>query len=155
MPTDRVIENRRSWPYFDVVGMWGLIMRYLWVSAVCLGLAACGTPQQQCVGAVTRDLRVVDGFIAEAQGNLARGYDYVSATRMIPRFVDCTPDPTKRNPNPASQSCRVDTAQVYQVPVAIDLDAEAAKLASLQAKRAALASAAAPAILTCQQQYPE
>ncbi len=130
-------------------------MRRLMVSAVCLGLAACGTPQQQCVGAVTRDLRVVDGFIAEAQGNLARGYAYVTATRTIPRFVDCTPDPTKKNPNPRTQSCRVDTAQVYRAAAAIDLDAEAAKLASLQAKRAALATAAGPAILTCQQQYPE
>ena len=130
-------------------------MRFVLVSAVCLGLAACGTPQQQCVGAVTRDLRVVDGFITEAQGNLARGYAYVNATRMIPRLVDCTPDPTKKNPRPAPQSCRIDTAQVFRAPAAIDLDAETAKLASLQAKRAALVSAAASAIVTCQQQYPE
>lgn len=130
-------------------------MRYIWLVAFGLGLAGCGTPQQQCIGSVTRDLRVVDQFIAETQGNLQRGYAYATATRAVPKYVDCTPDPTANRPNPRLRTCLVSTEQTYSQPVAIDLDAEAAKLASLQAKRQQLAQAASPAILACQQQYPQ
>ena len=130
-------------------------MRHVMVSGLLLGLAACGTPQQQCIGQVTQNLRVLDGLIAEIQGNLTRGYAYVQATRTVPRFVDCTPDPTDKRPNPRSRSCLVSTAQTYNQPAAIDLDGEAAKLAALQAKRASLALAASPAVAACQQHYPE
>ena len=130
-------------------------MRHLMASALLLGLAACGTPQQQCIGQVTQNLRVLDRLILEIQGNLTRGYAYVTATRTVPQFVDCTPDATEARPNPRHQSCLVDVAQTYNRPAAIDLNAEAAKLASLQAKRAQLAQAAGPAIQMCQQQYPE
>ena len=125
------------------------------IVAFCLALAACGTPQQQCINGVTRDLQVVDGLIAEVQGNLTRGYAYQTVTQSNPEWVDCTPDPTPKRPDPRQRNCFVDVDRTVTRPVAIDLDAEAAKLASLQRKRATLASAAAPAILACQQQYPE
>ena len=125
------------------------------VSVVCLALAACGTPQQQCIGTVTQDLRVVDQLITETQGNLARGYAFVTVTQSVPQYVDCTPEPTKKVPKPRHQSCLVDVAQSVSSPAAIDLEAEAVKLASLQRKRAALAAASGPAILACQQHYPE
>jgi hypothetical protein len=35
-------------------------------------LTACGTPQEQCINSVTRDMRVVDRLIAETEANLAR-----------------------------------------------------------------------------------
>ena len=37
-------------------------------------LAACGTPQEQCIAYGTRDLRTVDKLIVETEGNLTRGY---------------------------------------------------------------------------------
>lgn len=125
------------------------------LSVVLLGLAACATPQQQCLGQVTQNLRVLDNLIAETQANLTRGYAVVPAVRSVSEFVDCTPRPTEANPDPRRQKCLVRTAQTYSRPAAIDLDAEAAKLASLQAKRQQVALATGPAILTCQQQYPE
>lgn len=130
-------------------------MRRLMFSAVFVGLAACGTPQQQCIGTVTRDLRVVDDLIAQTSGNLQRGYAIVRVTETRPEFVDCTPDPTAEVPNPRERRCLEDVAQTVTRPAAIDLDAEAAKLASLQRKRAQLAASAGPAIQACQMQYPE
>lgn len=130
-------------------------MRNLMLSVVLLGLAACGTPQQQCIGQVTQNLSVLDNLIIETQANLTRGYAIVPAVRSVPEFVNCTPRATEENPDPRRQRCLVRTSQTYSRPAAIDLDAEAAKLASLQAKRQQVAVATAPAILTCQQQYPE
>ena len=48
-------------------------MKLRWVLSL-IPLAACGTPQEQCIGAATRDMQVVNRLIAEVQGNLARGY---------------------------------------------------------------------------------
>ena len=130
-------------------------MRYGLVLASCLVLAACGTPQQQCIRQVTTDLQVVDRLITEVQGNLSRGYTYQTVTRTMPEFQDCTPDPSDKRPNPKSRLCLEDVTQTFQRPQAIDLDAEAAKLASLQRKRTQLATAAAPAIQACVVQYPQ
>ena len=70
-----------------------------------LGLTACGTPQEQCISANTRDLRVVERLIRETEGNLARGYGYVTVTEYEAEWVDCTPDPSEANPNPTQQLC--------------------------------------------------
>lgn len=128
--------------------------RYLMIS-VALGLAACGTPQQQCISQVTGNLRVVDRLVAETEANLARGYAIAQVVETRLEFVDCTRDATPNRPNPRPRQCVEDVPQTVSRPVAIDLNAEAAKLASLRTKRAQLATAAAPAIATCQQQYPE
>ncbi len=130
-------------------------MKRFLVSAAFLGLAACGTPQQQCIYSVTPDLRAVDRLISETQGNLDRGYALGTDVVNMPEYVDCTPAPFKGHPHPQSRSCLIDEPQIISRPVAIDLDAEAAKLASLKAKRVKLAIQAQPAILACQKQYPE
>ncbi len=130
-------------------------MNKVLVSVVLLGLAACGTPQQQCIGSVTHDLTVVDRLIAEAEGNLQRGYAYADVVETRPKFVDCTPDPTPKRPDPRPRQCLEDVAETVSRPVAIDLRAEAATLAGLRTKRAQLSAAAGPAIAACQRQYPE
>lgn len=120
-----------------------------------LALTACGTPQEQCISAGTRDLRVVDRLIAETEGNLKRGYAYEEVTVYVPRWLDCTPRATEANPNPAPQMCLEDVPQTTQKAVAIDLADEATKLAGLKAKKAQLAKAAKPLIAACQAKYPE
>ncbi|MEO8243637.1 MAG: hypothetical protein ABI832_15155 [bacterium] len=130
------------------------MQRYL-ATAALLTLAACGTPQQQCIAIVTRDLQTVDKLIAETQANLDRGYTYVNVTGTMPQFVDCTPNATDKHPHPRPRNCLVDVAHTYSRAAAIDLNAEAAKLASLKAKRVQLDAAAPPAIAGCQRQYPE
>jgi len=130
-------------------------MKRFLVMSVALGLTACATPQQQCIGQVSRNLVVVDKLIAVTEGNLARGYAIVDAPSTHPEFVDCTPEATVAHPNPRPRQCLVDVADTVQRPVAIDLNAEAAKLASLRAKRAQLATSTNASIVACQRQYPE
>lgn len=120
-----------------------------------LVLAACGTPQEQCISAGTRDLRVVDRLIAESEGNLKRGYGYQEVTVYMPRWLDCTPRATEANPNPEPQMCLEDVPQTSRKPVALDLAAEASKLKGLRAKRAELAKAAERLAAECRAKYPE
>lgn len=123
--------------------------------ACLLLLAACGTPQEQCISAGTRDLRVVDRLIRETEGNLARGYGYETVTEYHAEWVDCTPRPIKGEPEPKHQLCLAEVPESVRKEVALDLNAEAAKLASLKAKRAELAGAAKALAAQCQAKYPE
>ena len=130
-------------------------MKWYLAAPILLSLSACGTPQQQCIRSVSHDMIVLDRLIAEAQGNLARGYAYVDTVVSSPEFVDCTPDATAANPNPTPQTCFEDVPTTVTKPVSIDLNAEAAKLASMQKRRAEMAKALAPAIADCQARYPK
>lgn len=118
-------------------------------------LAACGTPQEQCISANTRDLQVVERLIRDTEGNLARGYGYQTVTEYQPRWIDCTPRPTETTPEPARQMCFDRVAVTVRKEVALDLTAEAAKLKSLKVKRASLARAAESVIAQCKAKFPE
>lgn len=121
-----------------------------------LALAACGTPQEQCINTVTRDLRVVDQLIAETQTNLNRGYALEDVTTYRPVWRDCGPPPAPKKgekPQPP-RLCLDDEAVTVQRPQAIDLDAESHKLATLQAKRKQLANQAEASVNACRTQYP-
>ena len=120
-----------------------------------LFLAACGTPQEQCISANTRDLQVVDRLIRETEGNLARGYGFETVTVYEPRWINCTPRPTEAVPEPELEMCFEQVPQTTRQAVSIDLNAEAAKLKSLQTKRDQLAKAAQPLITQCKAKYPE
>lgn len=133
----------------------GVTMKRFLLISVALGLAACGTPQEQCIGQVSRDLRIVDKLIAESERNLARGYAMADVVQTRTEFVDCTPDPTPERPKPRPRQCLEEESETVSRPVAINLDEEAAKLATLRTKRAQLAAATSSAIAACQRQYPE
>lgn len=120
-----------------------------------LALAACGTPQEQCISAGTRDLQVVDRLIRETEGNLARGYGFETVTEYEARWIDCTPRPTEAVPEPERQMCFDRVPVTVRKEVALDLNAEAAKLQSLKAKRASLVKAAEGVIAQCKARYPE
>jgi len=127
------------------------------IALLFLGLAACGTPQQQCINTVTRDLRVVDGLIEQTQTNLNRGYALEDVTTYRPVWRDCGPlRPPKEGEKPQPpRLCLDDEAVTVQRPQAIDLDAESHKLTTLKAKRKQLAKQAEASIRACQTQYPE
>ena len=122
-------------------------------------LAACGTPQEQCIARNTRDLRTVDRLIAEADGNLKRGYALEKRTERYRTFEPCllpSPPDANGNPQPPHRGMCPDTEErTYTVPKSIDLDLEARKLAQLQDKRRQLLRAAEPVIVQCKAQYPE
>jgi hypothetical protein len=128
---------------------------FLYVVPALIVLSACGTPQQQCINTVTKDLRTVDNLIQTTQANISRGYAYTDVVKSMPQYVDCTPHATKDNPDPKGQMCLVDTATTFREPVAIDLAAEQTKLTQLLAKRDALTKQAAAPIASCQATYPE
>ena len=122
---------------------------------VLLLLAACGTPQEQCISLGTRDLQVLDRLIRETEGNISRGYAYAEQTVYVPMWLDCTPRPTEAVPAPAPEMCLEEVPRTTRKAVAIDLAAEKAKLAGMKAKRAELARAAQPVIAQCKAKYPE
>jgi hypothetical protein len=127
------------------------------LSLAALGLlAACGTPQEQCINRNTRDLRTVDRLIAETEGNLDRGFAYEEITISTPTWVYCyAPPVAEGEPVSAPRLCLDDVEETVTRPKAIDLADEARKLDGLKVKRRELARAAAPAIAQCKAEYPE
>lgn len=118
-------------------------------------LTACGTPQEQCITRATSDARIVSTLIAETKANLARGYRLHTIVVLEREWADCTPPATAENPSPQQDMCLIDVPAEVTRPVAIDLNAEAAKLASLQAKQAAQAREAEAAIAECKALHPQ
>ena len=132
------------------------------ISLLALLLAACGTPQERCIARETRDLRVVDRLIAEAEGNLKRGYAFEEVTISQTVWVTCTPlpvlPPVEGAPPPAPvppRLCLEDREETVTRPVAIDLAAEQSNLLGLNIKRKQLAAAAMRSAVACKKAYPE
>lgn len=115
--------------------------------------AACASPQEQCINEVTRDLRVIGGLVNETQGNLARGYaiQQVSEEQVIRRTC------TGNNEDGSTFTFRCDNTMTVtrDVPVAIDLNAEQAKLNSLLERQSQLEQSSQAAIQQCAVAYPE
>jgi hypothetical protein len=124
--------------------------------AACLMvLVACGTPQEQCIARETRDLRVMDGLIADTEGNIARGYAIETYTETVTFWGTCQTrvvDGTTVTLQP--QMCLRDREERRTRNVAIDLNDERRKLDSMRAKRRDLARAAEGAITACKAAYP-
>ncbi len=129
-------------------------MKLRWLF-IFLPLAACGTPQEQCISAATRDMGVVDRLIKDVESNLARGYAFETVTTYSPEWLDCTPRATDANPTPEPKLCFEDVPETTRQAVAIDLNAEAAKLKSLRQKRDQQAKASVGAVAQCRANFPE
>ncbi len=114
-----------------------------------LGLAACGTPQEQCVSKATRDIRTVDRLITEVQGNLDRGFGYEYITVWELDYIDCG---TEADPN---RVCAVRVPEQERRAVALDLAAEQVKLNQLRAKRVQQVKSVAPIVAQCKVDNPE
>jgi hypothetical protein len=116
-------------------------------------LAACATPREQCINDATRDGRVLRALIAETEGNLARGYalDTVQEVRTVNGTC------RGRNEDGSTFIFACDEVQTVErsVPVAIDLNAEQAKLASLRQRLATEQAAANATVAQCIATYPE
>lgn len=122
---------------------------------ILLALAACGTPQEQCIRGVSAEIATLDRLIAETERNLARGYGMERQIETRPEWVDCTPRPTTETPEPKAQLCFDDVPVEVLRPVALDLGAEEAKLRSMIQRRGQKAAELQPAIAACQARYPE
>lgn len=118
-------------------------------------LAACGTPQEQCIGRATKDLRVVEKLVVETQRNIDRGYAIEEYTVIIPEWEECEQRFDKKGRPLPPRMCLEDREETRTRPVAVDLNAETAKLESLLAKRDQLRRESSGRIDACRQQYPE
>lgn len=97
-------------------------------------VTACATPREACINTVNSELRVLDGLIAETRGNLSRGYAIEERQEL--RTINRTCETT----SPRGIVTRVDCSDTETItrtePVAIDLNAERAKLESLEERQA-------------------
>jgi len=114
-----------------------------------LALAACATPREQCLRMATRDLPVLDELIAQTAANIERGYALTTETRTTAYWQFCA------SPSDHFHWCAVPHTSSRKVPVAIDVQAERAKLASLKAKRVELRRKAQRQIAACNAAYPQ
>ncbi len=117
-------------------------------------LAACGTPQEQCIRTATRELRTLDMLIAETEASLARGYTY--ETREVVRHVWTRCDDfVGLGPHHHRRMCFEPVTDTVRHPVAIDPTVENRKLAALKDRRAALAARARVEVDACRARFPE
>lgn len=117
---------------------------------ILLTLAACATTEQRCVKKASYDLRTVDALIAETEASIARGFTY--ATEPSPfngGWGFCTGGGGGRYGG-GMLMCTNTANQTVQVPVAVDVDEQKRKLASLKAKRAELQQSTSSAVQACQ-----
>ena len=118
-----------------------------------VALAACATPREQCIADVTRDARVLSSLIAETEGNLSRGYALEERQEIRTLRRTCR----GRNADGSTFTVRCDEKDTVTTtgPVAIDLNAERAKLASLKERFAQSNAASDQAVAQCIAAHPE
>ncbi|MEN8834064.1 MAG: hypothetical protein ABF285_11965 [Pacificibacter sp.] len=124
-------------------------MRPLLILPALLLLAAC-SEQRMCISRATQDLNAVNRFIAEAEGNLSRGYALYQTQVVENERVACG---TKEDGSRIY--CWVPVEKTVIKRKAIDLDGEAAKLVQLRKKQSALAIQAQAGVEACKAAYPE
>ena len=116
-------------------------------------LAACGTPQERCISQANSQVRVLDRLISETQGNLSGGYALEEQQEV--RVINTTCTGQNEDGTTFVFPCEDTQTRTRRVPVAIDLNAEQAKLNSLLQRREQEAAAAQARAQQCVVQYPE
>ncbi len=118
-----------------------------------VALTACATPREQCISQVTRDTRVLGSLIEETRGNLARGY--ALEERQEVRTINGRCTGRNEDGTTFSFSCNETRTFTSTVPVAIDLNAERAKLASLEDRFVQAQATSNQAVAQCIAVHPE
>lgn len=96
-------------------------------------LAACATPREACLANVNKDQRVINQLILETRGNLNRGFAIDTEQKFREVASICKselPDGTV-----IRTACQKTEVRDVEVAVAIDLNAERAKLESLEERQ--------------------
>ncbi len=116
-------------------------------------LTACATPREACLDEVNREVRILDKLIAETQGNLERGFALEERQEVRTRRSTCS----GRDSEGVEIRIRCEKTSTFTrtVPVAIDLNAERAKLTSLEQRQMQNISNAQAGIAQCNARFPE
>ena len=116
-------------------------------------LAACATPREQCISDATRDTAVLGSLISQTEANLARGY--ALERRQDVRTVRGICRGRNEDGSTFTFNCEETNTFTSAVPVAIDLNAERAKLRSLQERFTLAQAASNQAVAQCIAIHPE
>jgi hypothetical protein len=115
------------------------------VSLAAFGLVvACASPQERCERDAARDLNVLNGLIAESEATLERGYAFEEIKYPDVNVRVCYNDDGR------AFVCGSNRIRTERRPVAVDLEAEERKLASLKAKRRELVLRTQQELAACQ-----
>lgn len=122
-----------------------------------LVVAACGTPQEQCISRNTREYRTVANLLGEVEANLARGYAWEERTVTRTEWDDCPYVIRDKDGNSriVNRSCMREVPDTERYRVPIDPAAETRKRDNLAARKQALTATAAAAVKACKAAYPE
>ena len=118
-----------------------------------LALAACQTPREACLSEASQELRTVESLIRETQGNLSRGYAIETEQRIDVDREICEVE--LEDGSERRYWCEDTDVIEVERPVAIDLNAEQAKLDSLLERRVRLVSDYNARAQACVATYPE
>lgn len=122
-----------------------------------LALAACGTPQEQCIGKNTREYRTVTNLLGEVEGNLARGYAWEERQVSSVEWDDCRDVVRGKDGKPVItyRPCLRNVVDTERYRVPIDPIPEQRKRDNLVAKQKSLEAQAQRAVRACKIAYPE
>lgn len=128
-------------------------MRLALLLAPLVILTACQTPRDACISNAMREQRTLNTLVEQTRANIARGYGLADQQEVRTRPDLCRG--TDASGAPITVRCEKTEVTTVQVPVAIDLNAERAKLDSLLARQSQLERQTAAAIQQCAAAYPE
>ncbi len=112
-------------------------------------LAACATPQQQCINTASNEVRAITSAISTSKGNISRGYAIHRQTQsyQVPSVCYDNDDKPYR--------CFDFDTRVVETPVSINVAEERRKLASLQKRLPAATRKMNAGVASCRVQFPE
>ena len=116
-------------------------------------LTACASPQERCISDANRELTIINDLVNETKGNVARGFAVGIEEEVIVRRGLC--DGETEDGIAIKVACDRTITLERRVPVAIDLNAERAKLASLIERQNELQSKLNARVDQCRAQFPE
>ncbi|WP_126974978.1 hypothetical protein [Frigidibacter oleivorans] len=109
--------------------------------------AGCVQQPAACRGTAARDLQTLDGLIADSRATLDRGYAIGPAGRSGNASVNVCLG--SGSDNVGISFCTGDGGYRRSGPVAVDLDAERARLKQMEAQRVAAAARAQEEAIAC------
>ncbi len=124
-------------------------MKHLAILPALALLAACATPQEQCINTATNEVRAINSAISTAKGNIARGYAIHRSTQSFEVPTVCY-DAEKK-----PYKCYEFDTRTVETPVSINVAEERRKLASLQKRMPAATRKMKAGVASCRAQFPE
>ena len=124
------------------------MLKYLALPALAI-LAACATPQEQCINTASSQVRTMQSLINTTEGNIARGYA-IHRSQEPYEVLDVCYDADGK-----AYSCFHTEYRTKETPVAIDVAEERRKLAQLKRRLPAERRKMDAAIANCRIQFPE